>query len=403
MGGVILGFVLRMSLAGGRELQALQAAREQERVASDRALLRLRRTLDEFEGRSRAHAEVIQLLPDLVGQMFAAKGPRAVYPVALKLVTQIFDPAQAAIFAARPGRLALVVGNGLPAGLSPGVGPALDLKHRNGRLAYVAANRVTMTEADFRELRGELLEGGPPAGAPGLGDTGVRGLLVDVAAPIEDDAGTLRGVLSVGGVRNRLGEEKRLLTMVARLTAVALTHVTRLRTVEELADVDGLTGVNNKRYFQKRLGEEVLKADTGMPLSLLLLDIDHFKIYNDTNGHLDGDDVLRKVGQLLKSSVREDDVVARYGGEEFVVLYPGTGKEDAARLAEGLREAVAFQVFPNGARQPSGALTISGGVATFPEDAQTGVELVRSADQALYDAKGLGRNRIVASRPNYLT
>jgi diguanylate cyclase (GGDEF)-like protein len=384
-------------MGGFREVAAQKAARDQERIASDRAVLRLRRTLEEFEQGAKDHAELIQLLPDLVAQMFDAKGPRGVYPIALKLTEQIFDPSQAAIFVSRPGRLALAVGCGLPAGLQPGIGPVLDLNQK-GRLAYVAAHRVTMTDSSFTDLRG-----GSPSEGGGLDDSGVRGLRVDAAAPIEDGDGMLRGVICLGGVRSRLGEERRLLTMVAKLTAVALTHVTRLRTVEELADIDGLTGVNNKRYFKKRLQDEAHKADAGSPLSLLLLDIDHFKHYNDTNGHLDGDDVLRKVGQLLKGAVRDDDVVARYGGEEFVVVYPGTGKEDAVRLAEGIREAVAFQVFPNGVRQPSGALTISGGVATFPEDAQSAVELVRSADQALYDAKAAGRNRIVAARPNYLT
>ncbi|HWX24534.1 MAG TPA: GGDEF domain-containing protein [Vicinamibacteria bacterium] len=401
--GVAVGLLLGLNLAWRRrEVENLAATLEQERLSTERELLRARRSGEDLEARARDHQELIQLLPDLVGQMFASNGARGVYPVALKLVTQIFNPTQAAIFVARPGRLALAAGHGLPEGLGPGVGPGLDLNRREGRLAQVAAGRVTMTDADFRELRGEFAKGGPKGGF-GPEDSGVRGLRVDVAAPIEGEQAVLLGVLSVGGVKSRLGEEKRLLTMVARLTAVAITHVKRLRTVEELVNVDGLTGVYNKRYFQKRIADEVQRADAGAPLSLLLLDIDYFKHYNDTNGHLEGDDVLRKVGQLLKGSGREDDIVARYGGEEFVVLYPGTGKEDAVRLAEELREAVAAYAFPHGALQPSGALTISGGVSTVPDDAQSGLELVRSADQALYDAKAAGRNRIVAARPNYLT
>jgi diguanylate cyclase (GGDEF)-like protein len=399
---LVLGFFVGGG-ATGRWLRRERTARALERQSADRALLKLRRTLEEFEERTRDHAELVQLLPDLVAQMFDARGPRGVYPVTLKLIEQIFEPAQAAIFAARPGRLALVVGRGLPPSLQPGSGPTLELA-RQGRLGYVAANRVAMNEDDFRDPKGELRTGGPSSGvALGPDDGAMRGLRVDAAAPIEDSEGMLRGVVCIGGVKNHLGEEKRLLTMVAKLTAVALTHVTRLRTVEELADVDGLTGVNNKRYFQARLQEELHKADPGTPLSLLLLDIDHFKHYNDTNGHLDGDDVLRRVGQLLKGVVREDDVVARYGGEEFVVVYPGTGKQDAIRLAEGIREAVAFHVFPHGNRQPSGALTISGGVATFPADARSAVELVRAADQALYDAKASGRNRVIPAHPNYLS
>jgi diguanylate cyclase (GGDEF)-like protein len=138
-------------------------------------------------------------------------------------------------------------------------------------------------------------------------------------------------------------------------------------------------------------------------LSLLLLDIDHFKNYNDTSGHPEGDAVLKAVGQILRGSVREDDVAARYGGEEFVVVYPGASKAQALALAENLRHAVESHPFAHGARQPCGRVTLSGGVATFPDDSRSGADLVQCADQALYAAKDAGRNRIVAARPNYLT
>ncbi len=113
--------------------------------------------------------------------------------------------------------------------------------------------------------------------------------------------------------------------------------------------------------------------------------------------------MLKTLGKILKGSIREDDMAARYGGEEFVVLYPGVAKADALRLAEGLRRAVESAAIAHGARQPLGALTISGGVATFPEDSANAVDLIRCADQALYEAKAAGRNRIVAASANYLT
>jgi diguanylate cyclase (GGDEF)-like protein len=133
------------------------------------------------------------------------------------------------------------------------------------------------------------------------------------------------------------------------------------------------------------------------PLGLLLLDIDHFKNYNDTNGHLAGAEALKTVALLLKRSVREDDLVARYGGEEFVILYVGASKSLACRLAQGVRRAVEAYEFPGGDRQPLGALTISGGVAGFPDDAADAVSLLRAADAALYEAKAAGRNKIISA------
>ncbi|HEX6738094.1 MAG TPA: GGDEF domain-containing protein, partial [Vicinamibacteria bacterium] len=139
------------------------------------------------------------------------------------------------------------------------------------------------------------------------------------------------------------------------------------------------------------------------PLSLLIMDIDHFKNYNDTNGHLEGDQVLKTVGEILRRSIRQDDVAARYGGEEFVIIYNGASKEVALRLAEKLRHAVEAYPFRHGEKQPLGRVTLSGGVANFPDDARSARDLMRSADQALYEAKSSGRNRIVGAGKNYLT
>ena len=177
---------------------------------------------------------------------------------------------------------------------------------------------------------------------------------------------------------------------------MAADYITELREKTKAADKDGLTDVYNKRYLKQWLGDEILRAgQDGSPLSLLILDIDHFKHYNDRNGHLEGDEVLKQVGQLLKRSIREDDVAARYGGEEFVVVYPGAPKAVALRLAEDLRKAVEEYPFAHAAGQPLGRVSISGGVASFPEDSRDSIDLIRSADQALYEAKAAGRNCVV--------
>lgn len=167
------------------------------------------------------------------------------------------------------------------------------------------------------------------------------------------------------------------------------------RRLEALAVTDGLTGLFNRRRFEEVLDLEVRRAQRqGTPLSLLMMDVDHFKFYNDTHGHPAGDEVLRALGRLVRERVRSTDIACRYGGEEFVVILPGTSRTDALILANDLRRLVEAHPFAHEATQPEGRLTISIGVATYPVDAGDEVALVRAADQALYRAKQNGRNRV---------
>jgi diguanylate cyclase (GGDEF)-like protein len=126
-----------------------------------------------------------------------------------------------------------------------------------------------------------------------------------------------------------------------------------------------------------------------------MFDIDHFKGYNDTHGHQEGNKVLVKVAEILRKTGRRGDVVARYGGEEFVALLYGAGAPDARRLAETFRSAVSAQSFTAEAGKPPDHITVSGGLATFPNDGQDDLTLIKSADTRLYQAKDEGRNRTV--------
>ncbi len=163
----------------------------------------------------------------------------------------------------------------------------------------------------------------------------------------------------------------------------------------QLALTDGLTGIYNHRYFHERLAKEVERSNRSMlPLSMLMIDVDNFKHYNDKNGHPAGDGVLKQVAQLLSGGRRLNDVVARYGGEEFSVLLTDTPRQAAAGLAEHLRQIVENKKFPDESSQPGGTLTISIGVATCPDDATHPDVLVRAADAALYKAKDAGRNTV---------
>ncbi|HLA76077.1 MAG TPA: diguanylate cyclase [Vicinamibacteria bacterium] len=389
-----------------RRVEETQTLRQRERSETERAIARLRRELEEALGRTKDQTEVFLMLPDLVRQMFSARGRRGVGSLTLKLLDQLFRPEQAATFVVsrprddgpldddllsrRGKRLLLVAAHGLPAS----VGQGFEVDFGQGHVGYVAEHPLAMDRADFEGL---------PRTAKRALEATPHGLRPDLVVPIEHE-GTLLGVFLVGGPGQRQEQAKRLLKMVADLTAVALVYLTRLRTVEESAELDGLTGLLNKRALANRLGDEIHQAQrSSQPLSLLMLDIDHFKNYNDSNGHLEGDEVLKEVGRLFKRAIREDDLAARYGGEEFVILYPGAPKEVAERLAENLRRTVEAHSFPHGTSQPLGKVTISGGVATFPEDALSAVDLLRAADQSLYEAKGAGRNRIIRAVPAFLT
>lgn len=161
-----------------------------------------------------------------------------------------------------------------------------------------------------------------------------------------------------------------------------------------LVFVDGLTGIANRRRFDTDLDVVMDRAaETQTPVAVAMFDVDHFKTFNDNNGHQAGDAVLRAVAEVISKNLRATDVVYRYGGEEFVALLPGATVEDAYDVVERIRHAVECAAFDGEACQPGGTVTLSVGVAAAPDG--DGSTLVRAADMALYEAKTTGRNRVV--------
>jgi len=170
------------------------------------------------------------------------------------------------------------------------------------------------------------------------------------------------------------------------------------RTKEELrqlAITDGLTGLYNYRYFKEQLQQELNRAHRhNLNISVVMIDIDHFKQYNDKNGHPAGDVVLKDIARLLRDNIRNIDLAARYGGEEFSLILIETDKPPAKIVSEKIRKLVEDYGFAYESSQRDGKLTISTGVATFPEDGEDFDTLVSQADQRLYCAKEAGRNVI---------
>ncbi len=165
--------------------------------------------------------------------------------------------------------------------------------------------------------------------------------------------------------------------------------------LRELAITDGLTGLFNHRFMKAELERGIKTAQRfSRPLSVLMMDVDYFKHYNDTNGHSHGDMALKKIADIIAKCSREVDIAARYGGEEFSVILPETALKGAIILAERIRQKVADEVIPFEEKQPNGNVTISIGVAELNDDAKDVIALIQAADKALYKAKELGRNRV---------
>lgn len=253
-----------------------------------------------------------------------------------------------------------------------------------GLVGTAAQKRMILTKEYFN--RRHLYDDGLPR-------TGGR---LWMAAPIVFEKQIL-GVIAIGEPDAPNGTEKDLLSIVAQIAGVVLYHQSFLVRARHNAETDVLTGLHNRRYFyrmSRRCVERATRDRT--PISILLLDIDFFKQYNDTNGHDEGDRLLIEFAGLLRGCTPDDAVVARYGGEEFIVLLPDVSTDEAFRYAEYLRNAVASHPFVHREKQPAGFLSISGGIACFPDHGRGIQEVIRLADAALYRAKASGRNRIVA-------
>jgi diguanylate cyclase (GGDEF)-like protein len=232
-----------------------------------------------------------------------------------------------------------------------------------------------------------------------------------LSVPIRS-ADAILGVISVADRDDDLAFSQYDLKAVEALAGLATSYLEtarHLRRVERLASVDPLTGLWNRRHFERCLEAETIRASRyGRNLTLVLLDVDDFKRFNDRFGYVAGDEVLKGVADILRESFRQVDIVTRWGGEEFAVLLPETGKPQAAaedanpgaadptavHFADRVRRAIEQHAFPHASQTPAGRITVSGGLATFPTDTADPRELLSLANRALRKAKESGKNRI---------
>jgi len=189
-------------------------------------------------------------------------------------------------------------------------------------------------------------------------------------------------------------EDLRMLVMLSNQAGLAIENSQLYEQTLIKSHTDSLTGLWNHGYFQYLLQTEIQKAkENNLPLSLIMLDIDNFKNYNDTMGHQTGDQILSEIAKILRDYSRKIDWVCRYGGEEFAIILPQTTKKEAFLIAEQLREKIQNYPFIYEEIMPEKRITVSCGVASFPEDGTTSSELISCADKHLYQAKNLGKNR----------
>ncbi len=199
-------------------------------------------------------------------------------------------------------------------------------------------------------------------------------------------------VLKKKEIENFTVEERNSLFLLTTQLTVAIYNSYLFAKTKELSVTDDLTGIYNHRFFKERLYEEIERAKrTGQPLSLILLDLDNFKLFNDNFGHLKGDEALRWIGMTLKGAARKVDIPSRYGGDEFAIICPNTDLEKAIKVAQRLQRELHKVSFEN---SPGFFFTASVGVATFPTHAQNIGELVNKADEALFKAKKEGKSLV---------
>ncbi|MGA7537998.1 MAG: sensor domain-containing diguanylate cyclase [Steroidobacteraceae bacterium] len=297
----------------------------------------------------------------------------------------------------------LVIHGALPK-LLPGVGGALYVSRRDdGTLEQqvswgTAAAAQSFSSQDCWALR---------RGRPHLYAPASAGALCGHVGPCEDSClcvplvsqGDTLAVLHLrrAGAEVISEDVQRLASALAEQLSLAVGNLRLQETLRSGSERDPLTELYNRRHLEISLHREFARAQRhGLPVSLIMLDVDHFKAYNDANGHEAGDEVLRNVAHVLKRHTRAEDVACRYGGEEFLLVLPGCSVDDAYSKAEAIREAIAqLRVVTRGITLPR--ITASLGIACYPQDGERMEDLIAAADAALYQAKSQGRNCITAS------
>jgi diguanylate cyclase (GGDEF)-like protein len=408
----LIPFLLGLLVTAGLLVPLVLRLRAAAREASERAdaladqLGRLQKGHVQLEEDQQSLTQFLKEFPHLARDLFSGLMERQIPGTILHVVQRSLEPAHALVLVKRGRSQAeqeqapcLVVAAAAPEDSPFKLGT--EIPFDKGEIGFAAEAQLVMNRQDLAsETARSRIKPGPDA---------LPGLRPDFIAPLVFDQETL-GLIVVARPKKTAGDSKAALRLIAQTGAQALYAAASYSRIRISAEMDGLTRTFNKRHIEQALTQLIYhtacatydsrsRGEQGPApaLSILLFDIDHFKHYNDTNGHLAGDKLLHELAQTVQESIRKEDILGRFGGEEFLLILPNTTLAEALSTGNKIRVMIAARPFPFADHQPMGAITVSGGVAEYPHDGTDTASLQQAADAALYEAKRSGRNRVVAA------
>lgn len=387
VGAMICAVALGLGFLAGSAYRASELRKTGEALEVLKVKNRdLSRWLQEYKDIHARDSEIATLIPSMVRRLAERHPIDALPRVAVRLTKELFKTAQVVLAVAKKdGSLLVTEGVGIP----PNWKGTLTLSPRDGMIGDAMREKILVLREEHAARWGR----------PELSDLERAGMIPDAVIPIVVEESVV-AILAVAGSAGRMDQERPYASMLADLVANAFQISLAIEALERRAMTDPLTGLYNRAYLADRFLVELRRArNYGFPMSVALFDIDRFKRINDRYGHPAGDAVLRTLASLLRERTRSTDAVVRYGGEEFAVLMATADSDVAFEQADRIRAELEKTTFVVPGQADPIQVTISGGVATYPQDGQTFTELIAVADAGLYHAKESGRNRVSASRP----
>lgn len=378
-------FVGRLIASAGYKgkISALEGELQKHNESFQRVTKDQSRQITSLQNESSDISRMIIMFPDIAEDITSSMTIDDLSATIVKVVKQLLEVEEIAFFVAEDESLLLKTYTGFTKDAAAAMGK---VPIGDGRIGWAAKKQIIMFADDFKTesilIKEQLQQKG-------------GGIRTDVCAPLVH-RGKLYGLLAIGRLSKDIKNIKKFLMMITHLSAATIENINLFLEVQHQANIDGLTRLYNITYFHKQLEVELDKAGRfNRNLTVLLFDIDNFKIYNDMNGHPAGDLILSALGKLIKGTLRTMDVPARYGGEEFIIMLPEAGGDAGLQIAERIRKQIEEMnlIFPQ--NMPWGRITISGGISTYPVDGKDPNVLIKSADVALYSAKRSGKNKIV--------
>lgn len=395
--GILVPILLRLRTSVGEAVA--------QRMAASHGHSQLKKAHAALEEDLKFLTQFLKEYPRLARELYSGLTERQIPATLLTILQRSLDPQQVAVLVKRAdgkGEKAkaprFVVAAAYPDGAGVKVGTEVPLE--TGEIGFAAEVQNVVTRHDLQQetAQSRIKPGTALAGMP----------QPDLIAPLVFDQETL-GIIAVARPR-KSGDPKAALRLVAQTGAQVLHTANQVSRMKTTAEMDGLTRVYNKKHMEQTLNDLVYRAacaaydqrsggsPTAQTLSVFLFDIDNFKNYNDTNGHLAGDKLLQELARLVNESVRKDDVFGRFGGEEFLLVMPHTSAVQGMAAAEKIRGLLASHPFPFAEKQPLKRISVSGGVAEYPFHGLDAAGLLHAADEALYEAKRSGRNRVLQAK-----